>query len=441
MPRLSEPKIVDKESLYHGIVPQYIKLLNVLTSNYDVTEDHSLSDLVNFKQNKEIPRHSWFSYKQGFSKELVENIILKEKVSKKHYVLDPFSGVGTTNLVASSLGYKSIGVDINPVATFASFVKCKYYEQQEVKRIEKLIKGAKFNVQSKKIPECSLLDVSYPKIVFEKLMFIKGFFESIKDNTVKSFFKLAYLSIIEDCSLRVKDGNGIKMVPNKKLIKNVYRYYLDKCEKMLAEINILSIEKEPIIINGSLIIDNYYNHIKDKKVGIVIFSPPYANCFDYCEVYKLELWMGDFVKEYVDFKTYRRMALRSHVNSSFDHHIRNINRKVEVITDLISCFNIWNKNIPDMIRGYFDDMTELFIRLKDVMVSGSKCYIVVANSGYKGVLVPTDLLFADIAHESGFKVQRIIKARKIRASSQQMEELHNQYNNLMRESIVILEKK
>jgi hypothetical protein len=151
--------------------------------------------------------------------------------------------------------------------------------------------------------------------------------------------------------------------------------------------------------------------------------------------------MGDFVKEYVDFKTYRRMALRSHVNSSFDHHIRNINRKVEVITDLISCFNIWNKNIPDMIRGYFDDMTELFIRLKDVMVSGSKCYIVVANSGYKGVLVPTDLLFADIAHESGFKVQRIIKARKIRASSQQMEELHNQYNNLMRESIVILEKK
>ena len=75
------------------------------------------------------------------------------------------------------------------------------------------------------------------------------------------------------------------------------------------------------------------------------------------------------------------------------------------------------------------------------MIKGAKCFIVVANSGYKGILVPTDLLLSDIAANNGFKSVKIIYARKIRASSQQMKELHDDYKNLMRESIVVLEKK
>ena len=440
MKRQSNKKIISDPSRYKELVPKYVKMLRSLSSKYSVTDDDTFSNLVNFKQNKDVPRHSWFSYKQGFSKELVEYIVLRENVSKKRLVLDPFSGVGTTNLVAGSLGYKSVGIDINPVATLASNVKCKHYKKADIKNINSLIRKASFTRSSRHIPKSPLLEKSFPKSNFNKLMRIKGFFELISDNVAKSFFKLAYLSIIEDCSWRVKDGNGLKMVPDKKIVKDVYGYYLDRCTKMLDEIGMLKIKEEPIIINGSMMLNGHSSSVKKNEVGIVIFSPPYANCFDYCEVYKLELWMGGFVKEYGDFKTFREMAMRSHVNSSFDHGIKNKNKKVSLVTDTISCFNIWNKNIPDMIRGYFDDMTELFLRLKDVMASGTSCYIVVANSGYKGVLVPTDLLLADIARGLGFKIRKIIKARKIRASSQQMDELHNDYDNLMRESIVILEK-
>ena len=93
-----------------------------------------------------------------------------------------------------------------------------------------------------------------------------------------------------------------------------------------------------------------------------------------------------------------------------------------------------------MIRGYFDDMTQIFEKLYAGMVKGSKCFVVVANSGYRGILVPTDLLFADIGQQIGFKIVEIIHARKMRASSQQMKELNGKYENLMRESIVVLEK-
>ena len=208
---------------------------------------------------------------------------------------------------------------------------------------------------------------------------------------------------------------------------------------MLEDIYQINPSAESLIYNGSIMENKYYNKIKDKKVGFVVFSPPYANCFDYCEVYKLEFWMGGFVKGYSDFRNYRNMAIRSHVNSKFDHEIRNDNNSVKLISQLVSCYNLWNKNIPDMIKGYFDDMHDVLIRIKNIMIDDSKCYIVVANSGYKGILVPTDLLISEIATKLGFKVNQIIYARKIRASSQQMADLHN-YEDLMRESILELQK-
>lgn len=441
MTRKSEDKLIKNQSKYKRLYPNYLRLIETLNKKYKARKDWSFSDLVNFKTNKETPRHSWYIYKQGYSEKLVKEIIIKEAPSKSYYILDPFAGVGTTNLVAQNLGYKSIGLDINPVASFVARVKTSVYSLNEINKISKLIVSFSSIKKSKNIPSSPLLEKSFSREAFDKLMHIKGFFESIKQERISSFFKLAYLSIVEDCSNRVKDGNGIKIVKNKKEIKNIYSFYLDKCKTMLDDIEGLNAGQESIMINGSLLMDKYFNNLKSKKIGLVIFSPPYANCFDYCEVYKLELWMGDFVKSYEDFKKYRKMALRSHVNSEFDHNIRNLNTKVRIISELVSCFNIWNKNIPDMIAGYFDDMTGILGRLQQVMIKGAKCFIVVANSGYKGVLVPTDLLLADIAEKKGFKTVSIIYARKIRASSQQMRELHGTYEDLMRESIVILEKK
>lgn len=90
-------------------------------------------------------------------------------------------------------------------------------------------------------------------------------------------------------------------------------------------------------------------------------------------------------------------------------------------------------------RGYFDDMQKLLNNIKKVLLPGAKCFIVVANSGYKGILVPTDMLIADEAAKIGFKVNAIHKARKIRSSSQQMQALHGDYDQLMRESVIEIE--
>ena len=230
-----------------------------------------------------------------------------------------------------------------------------------------------------------------------------------------------------------------KFKKNYKAVPDLVRLYLDKASEMLSDIRMSNEDKENKIILGSMITEEAFNKVKDMPIGLCVFSPPYANCFDYCEVYKLEFWIGGFVKSYDDFERFRSIALRSHVNSKFSHEFSNSNKDVDTIASLISSFNIWNKNIPDMIRGYFDDMESMIKNLSKILVNKAKCYIVVANSGYKGILVPTDLLLAEIAEKYGYKVCNIYHARKIRSSSQQMHILNTNYNNLMRESVIELQ--
>ena len=93
-----------------------------------------------------------------------------------------------------------------------------------------------------------------------------------------------------------------------------------------------------------------------------------------------------------------------------------------------------------MIRGYFDDMKEILQNIYRVSAENAKCYIVVANSCYRGILVPTDLLLSQIAENVGFEVESIKLARSIRTSSQQMNAIYGGFANLMRESIIVLKK-
>ena len=94
-------------------------------------KDNKYKKLVNFKTNLNQPRHSWFDIKEGYSTDLVSNILkdLDIKINDG-LVLDPFSGSGTTILQSSILGYESIGLEVNPFLYFLTKNKCKKYSKK-----------------------------------------------------------------------------------------------------------------------------------------------------------------------------------------------------------------------------------------------------------------------------------------------------------------------
>lgn len=437
--RTSESKAITNQVLFEAKLPDYQEIIERLASKYRVVDGSFYEGLVNFKTNMIAPKHKWYDYKQGYSELLVKHIIEEEKPSKEHYVLDPFCGVGTTNLTSINLGYKTVGFDINPMAILATKAKIHHYSPNEISLIKEYIENFILPDTRVEIEVGRVIQTSFMEDVLEILLKIRFFVDSIDNNPVQDFFRLALISIIDKCSLKVKDGNGLKFKKNYKAVPDLVQCYLDKAAEMLSDIQLSNSDNESKIIFGSMITEDTFKQVENIPVGLCVFSPPYANCFDYCEVYKLEFWIGGFVQSYDDFERFRSMALRSHVNSKFSHDFTNSNKDVDTVASLISSFNIWNKNIPDMIRGYFDDMELMIKNLSKILVDKAKCYIVVANSGYKGILVPTDLLLADIAEKYGYEVCNIYHARKIRSSSQQMHILNSEFDNLMRESVIELQ--
>ena len=83
--------------------------------------------------------------------------------------------------------------------------------------------------------------------------------------------------------------------------------------------------------------------------------------------------------------------------------------------------------------------TCLLNKLYQQTAKGGSVGIVVGNSAYSGVIIPSDVLIADIAREIGFKVKNIFITRHLTTSSQQKKEL-DVLKNYLRESIVLLEK-
>lgn len=424
-------KMDDYEYLYTYITK--------LESNYLVKENLEYSNLVNYSKNEVLAYHNWFKYKEGYSAELVSKLLSEFRYQKGDRILDPFCGSGTTLLVAKNLGLNSIGFDVNPVASFIAEAKTKNYSIKDINEVREVIQSLD-NIQVKfkaEKPKLSIVDKIFDEIQLEDLLKLKGYIDSYKDRKIYYLLKVSYLSILEVVSNTKKDGNGIKYIKVKRNY-DVIETYKTKLTEILNQVENNKNDNliESKVFNESFINSKNYNLDPFKHI---IFSPPYANCFDYSAVYKVELWMGDFVLDYKDFKKLRSKAIRSHVNGSLNKNITNDIPIVKWISERLSSYELWDKKIPIMLQGYFDDMYKVLQICYDQQEIGGKCAIVVANSSYKGYLVPTDILLAKIGEKIGYKVKYIEVCRYLKTSSQQ-QSMHVGLKKYLRESLIVLEK-
>ena len=175
------------------------------------------------------------------------------------------------------------------------------------------------------------------------------------------------------------------------------------------------------------------------EIQFTFFSPPYCNCFDYFEIHKVDLWLGDFVKNKEEFRLLRNSGFRSNTNSLNHKPIVYKNEHLENLITLFEVDKLWNGRIPSVVRGYFDDTHTLLRKLYNQTATGGYVGVVVGNSAYSGVIIPSDALLADIAREIGFKVKNVFITRHLTTSSQQKQGLQF-LKNYLRESIVLLEK-
>lgn len=430
-------------------------ILEYLTQGMTIQQNSSLGNLVRPSDGQE-PIQRWFRYREGYTVELCRRLFNNESL-----IVDPFCGFGSTLVAARQLGISSAGFDVSPLATFVSRVKTRIYSPNLIKslrrRIKQLSKLTATSPASPPPPLRILHKLFHPEILHALLIF-RAAIDSIRGNEEREFLLFGWIAILEKVSNVYREGNGIKY-RNRHRRGNIYsvtpvdewqaqQFPVDKFtyvrQELLAQLSLmvdegemLSDGPEPIVVQSDA--TSVSSVLARRKASLIIFSPPYCNCFNYIKAYKLELWMAGFIRAYPDIRPLTAMGVRSRMESLLDPVLEPYPPIIENLIALMDPDGLWSPQLPDLVRGYFADMQRIISTFTQAISKGGRCIIVVGNSAYAGVLIPSDLLLARIAQAVGFEVEKIVVTRHLTTSSQQKQKLEP-VKEYLRESIIHLRK-
>ncbi len=363
---LKEPVHYTDESkrLYNEIIKQYEVEEKLIPVEY-LLDKVTYASPVNFRESMHTARHRWFPYKEGFSPSFVRAFMKRYAKPNAQTVFDPFGGVGTTLLECCRLHKNSFGFEVSPMSYFIAKTKAETYSSADFKTFDHWLTGfqdAALEPVAAAPANATVVSYFEPRYL-EAILKVKAFYRQIDDQKSKNLFKLAFLSCLERYSTHRKAGNGLKKKSRftytdtfEAPIEQVKQSVISELKKYRADL-----VEEPVINNYFLMYGSCLDaeaYPKDAQFDAVLTSPPYANCFDYSKIYMVELWLGDFFTDKNSQKDFRRNSLRSHVHARWD--ARNTTFSIGLISNQIYSFlaaqKLWSPQIPNMIRGYFEDM-------------------------------------------------------------------------------------
>jgi site-specific DNA-methyltransferase (adenine-specific) len=282
--------------------------------------------------------------------------------------------------------------------------------------------------------------------------------ERAPTKAARRFLLLAWLSILQDVGSYFKEGNGIKYRNRRRQVGGyvarpegrwqLERFGADQAAFVRAAFRIRlggMLDDVPAwrsghwgtqrIVEGDALVEA--DLLEDASFDSVLFSPPYANRFDYFESQKVELWFGGFVDSYQELATLRKRSLRSHLGAALDRPVTGRPDLEELVGLIDPASYAARVRVPALLRGYFTDMAAVLRACRRLLRPGGRCFVVVGNSAYGGVIVPTDSLIARVGLDAGFAEAAVVPVRHLTVAPQQRTVLRGR-EGWMRESIVVL---
>ena len=415
-------------------------------------ETQLFAELVNFSTAKNQPYQRWVRYREGYSTILVKELIKRSQVdSKKMFIADPMMGSGSTLIAAKSLGFDTLGIDVNPYCEMIANLKLSSPSEMELNKLSALVNDPSWESELLLESDAFPLSDYFPEANLDMLRKIRQWISKQSEGFCKSTLLAAWFFCLENSSNRKKDGNGLATRPAP--IEDVTEYYTTTVNDIVEDFKLHPLKdnfnyvKTQSALEFSKCVSDYEKSI-GKKLGCVIFSPPYANSFDYFESYKLELLFGGLIPQ-SEFSDRKKELIRNYRLSN-KHEIkcdidiaealcREINEEIPKKEAKTGKRDGRTRLMPNMIRAYFTDMNNVLGEIYEALSDGGTCYIVVDQSAYVGVIIPTDTILALLAERKGFTVEKISICRRAATSGQQLKQ-YPYLENTLRESIVCLRK-
>ncbi len=351
--------------VFHWDIPQTIKELSYLT-------------------------HNFFRYYGKFPPTIPRRLLRDYRPTGGTWVLDNFSGSGTTLVEAKCEELPSIGVDVSPLATLAASVKTSHLDllrlQRAYESFEKELVHQPPLVEENLLPPKRELEKWYRPEIVDQLSRLKGSLLTLPASPERDFLIVTFFSIIRRVS-RAYDGEVRPHINTDKKPKDAIVSFKKKYAEMLSRTIAFQREAPPHVPAVTLSGDNrmlmdlvdWSNH----PIGLVISHPPYLNCFDYFPVYKLEyLWARGFDGQEGLNTEYAELRKRE-----------------------TRCWPATDERVFD---NYFKGLEQAYGQVANITDRGTRCCVVLGDCSIKGKVVPVLDRFSDLMDSLGFSLERTL---------------------------------
>lgn len=387
---------------------------------------------------------------------IVRELLEKYGKGKNTVVLDPYVGAGTTLVEAQYYGAKQvIGVDLNPLAILISKAKTTQYNfdnlRNQIRHFNKYKENIDYNVDvnNDEIHNFSIRDSWFKEKNVIELAFLQKYLDTIKDEKVNLFFKIAFSVVVRSVSLTRNGEFKLYRIQKNKIPDfnpNAIQEFTDILER-----NIKLLEDYSKVTNYETKVDIYEmnsNLLKDmselkEQVDIVITSPPYGDSHTtvaYGQFSRLaNEWLRIEDANQID-NTLMGGSTKVDLNTKFN--IPELDETIEKIKE----FDATQKRNrhPDVISFYIDYIESIESVARTIKKDGIVIYVV-GNRRVRNYELPTDIVTAKTFESLGFyheeTIVRDILNKRMPSKASPSNRTGGQISTMTKEYIVIMKKK
>jgi len=341
-------------------------------------------------------------------------------------LFDPYCGTGTSLVEGAVRGIDSIGTDINPLARMIAQAKTSLPDlftlDNSIRHFNDFVLRSQPIKLEKPpfIPGISRIDFWFKPQVIEKLLRLKIFIDTLENDDVRLFFKIAFSETVRESSNTRNDEFKLYRYGTEKLRlfnPNVFSVMVLKLKRnrlgLERYVDVMSQFKDfptAKVYDFNTVEGIPEECVRKNSVDIVVTSPPYGDSHTtvaYGQYSRLSAaWLGLEEPETVD-----RKLMGGRIQKKIQH------LPSERLTETIDLIVQKDTKRALEVASFYQELYQSVRNVAQVIKYGGLACYVVGNRKVKGTILPTDVAIMDFFSALGYEHvdthQRIIPNKRM----------------------------